>query len=511
MTVGIDPSSPYANEMLIPTQNAVNQWNWLTATTGNVVSGAGSTVPDGEFDFESVVLHELGHALGLGHTNLGPESGLALPDWNYGHATTGLNGTYDLDPGIDGIKGSWDDQRGDDENANYFFKDTNNPFEIVAKRTYDSTTYSRDAGDQTNNGDLPSGHSYATSPDRAVAAAMGYANTEAVMQVGAVKGEAQRSLTADDVAGIRYAMSGIDELAGTADDYAIDLQFVGHTVSADIVIDFDNGVTPFAQTNIFLLFNQGANHKAFHLPKIYFSDATATWHFNDTLYTPVLGDLDLDGDVDNQDIQVSFTSFTGPGTTTWTFDRTRSQGDVHPVGVGDRDVDNEDIMNLFSSFTGPISNDTADIEVMLYGTQDYLDATIPDLIYDPVTGEVILDADNSSIIGYRLISASNDFLPANHSLILNDLSTSTSAELSETSVSAGEGSIGFVFPTGLDLAGLSALLAENEVSRYLGAPLVPFDLVVLGAVPEPSTFLLAIPAFFGLGLLVAIRRRIPSP
>ncbi|MEO1318531.1 MAG: hypothetical protein AAFW01_18405, partial [Pseudomonadota bacterium] len=65
-------------------------------------------------------------------------------------------------------------------------------------------------------------------------------------QQGSFFGEVQRTLTADDIAGVRYAQSGIDHLAGTSDDYVFDLQFIGLVDDADILIDFDNSQTGFA-------------------------------------------------------------------------------------------------------------------------------------------------------------------------------------------------------------------------------------------------------------------------
>jgi hypothetical protein len=50
-------------------------------------------------------------------------------------------------------------------------------------------------------------------------------------------------LIADDVAGIRYAMSGVDELQGTSDDYTIQLKYVGVDSNANIVVRFDHPLT----------------------------------------------------------------------------------------------------------------------------------------------------------------------------------------------------------------------------------------------------------------------------
>ncbi len=236
ITVGIDPTSTFAAQMIIPTQNVVNTWNGLLPTTGNLNSvGISGT----QVDYESTLLHEMGHSLGLAHVNLSTESGLTEPNRNYTKSTNGANNVFDLNVGVDGIRGSADDIRGDDVNLNYFRKADNNPVNIVAG-VVDSTTYSR------NLADLPIGDNYSANADRAVAAALGFANTEAVMQQGAFSDENQRTLGADDVAGMLYAQSGLDEIAGTADDYTVFLDFVGLDAGADIVIDFDNAQTSFA-------------------------------------------------------------------------------------------------------------------------------------------------------------------------------------------------------------------------------------------------------------------------
>jgi len=496
VTVGIDPSSTFASEMAISVQNAVNQWNWLTATTGNIVTGPANTVPAGEFDFESVVLHELGHALGLGHSNLASESGLIGTDRDYTRSTTGANLTYDLNAGVDGVIGSADDIRGDDVNVNWFVKSTNDPFALATTGVFDSTTYSQDLVD------LPIGDNFSANGDKGVGALLGYANTEAVMQQGVSPGQMQRMLAADDVAGIHYAMSGLDEIEGTADDYSIDLQFVG-TSSADIVIDFDNGQTSFAETATFILFNLGDEHRASYQPKIFFNSANQNWHFNDTLFTAMVGDADLDGDVDGSDILISFSNFTGPGS----FGATRAEGDMSPVG-GDGDVDIDDILVMFNTFTGPSD------EGGLGGAAAAGDPNAPDLIYDAATGEVVLDPDGGMIRGYTLKS-NGAFLDENFLAVLGGVTVETASELAEAVFLEGdEGlttatSIGNILPSGLSLSSLMAILTQFEASVQLGAELEQFDLIVLNAppVPEPSTLIMGFTMLAGLGALAMMRRR----
>src|SRR5262245_37328875 len=99
VTVCIDPASPNASSMEVSVQNAIATWNGLTPTSPNLVLGTSNDVPATGFDFESVVLHEMGHCLGLGHANLSTESGLTGNDQNYTKTTKGGDAAYDLDDG----------------------------------------------------------------------------------------------------------------------------------------------------------------------------------------------------------------------------------------------------------------------------------------------------------------------------------------------------------------------------------------------------------------------------
>ena len=145
------------------------------------------------------------------------------------------------------------------------------------------------------------------------------------------------------------------------------------------------------------------------------------------------------------------------------------------------------------------------------------DPLIPDLCYDPSNGEVFLDVDGSpGIIGYVLKNGTNSFIPGNHTQILAGVVTSVTSEVSEAafaSVGAGLNSIGLVFPAGLNLAGLTALLTVNNASTSLGAPVVPFDLhIITGGgtdvvTPEPATFAMAAMGLLGMGLYTWRRRR----
>lgn len=241
VTVGvcINPASEVTTQMETAVQNIVNTFNALQATTGNLRTNGNNNVPAGSYDFESVALHELGHCLGLAHPNASSESGLGGADMNYTKATTGANNVFDINPGPDGVIGSRDDVRGDDVNLHWFSMSTNNPF--ILDSIVDSTTYARDTAN------LPAGDSYAANADRQVSSLLGVPGSEAAMQQGTGSDEAQRTLVADDVATLRYAMSGLDEIQGTNDDYTLNLVYRGITsTNCDVSLRMTSNITPFA-------------------------------------------------------------------------------------------------------------------------------------------------------------------------------------------------------------------------------------------------------------------------
>lgn len=276
VTVGISPLSSNAVDMEIPVQNAINTWNQLAPTIGNIRFD-GALVPRQSFDFESVVLHELGHCIGLGHPNLASESGLNGVDKDFTSTTRGINNRFDLNSGADGVIGSGDDRRGDDVNLHWFNKENNNPF--ILPEIIDRTTYSRSLSD------LPAGHFFAANADRDLSLLLGLPESEAVMQQGIFPGEARRTLVADDIATLRIAMSGLDGRQGTADDYTLVLQYAGFTERADIVIGFDDAVAFSACriTGAFLTPND--DHIVIREGRISFN-AGFDWFFNPEL-TPM--------------------------------------------------------------------------------------------------------------------------------------------------------------------------------------------------------------------------------
>lgn len=238
VSVCIEPKSSNAMQMVPSVQKAVSTYNALAPTTGNLKMGASNDIPSGFVDFESTLVHEIGHCVGLAHVNAATESGLSGSNRNYTKATNGANNVYDIDPGVDGIIGSDDDVRGDDDNLHWFVKATNDPFAMPV--TVDSTTYSRLLSD------LPPSHLFAANADRTLATALGYPDTEAVMQQGAFSDEDQRDLTPDDVATLRIGMSGLDMIQGTSDDYTFSLSYQGVKSGCGVMVAFDDDRSGFA-------------------------------------------------------------------------------------------------------------------------------------------------------------------------------------------------------------------------------------------------------------------------
>jgi hypothetical protein len=138
----------------------------------------------------------------------------------------------------------------------------------------DVTTYSQAQSD------LPPGNTFAANAARNVGALFDIPNTEAVMQQGVFAGETQRTLAADDVATARLAMSGLDRLAGTADDYSLKLEFAGFTDNADIVFSFDDNRASFSVCEISA---EPINPSHFVIThgRIYFN-SNISWFFNNT-------------------------------------------------------------------------------------------------------------------------------------------------------------------------------------------------------------------------------------
>jgi len=227
----------------------------------------------------------------MAHINAASESELTGNNQNYTKATDGVAGpdnipaNFDLDAGADGVIGSSDDIRGNDENLVWFRKSNNDPFTIDT--VIDSTTYSRDLAD------LPTGHTFAANADRAVSIHLGYTKTEAVMQQGTYTDEAQRTLGHDDVATLRYAGSGINELENDGnnpnaqDNYTINLVYGGISSSnCDVSMSMTSEASGLAACLTGGTF-MASGHTKITTASIEFGDGF-NWFFNSANTAPVL-------------------------------------------------------------------------------------------------------------------------------------------------------------------------------------------------------------------------------
>lgn len=277
VNICIESSSPNAAAMVVPVQNIIRTFNGMEAVTPNLKLGTQNDIPSGQVDFESVALHEVGHCIGLAHPNLASESGLAGDLQNYTRANTGTNNGFDLDDGIDDIIGSEDDARSDDVNLHWFRRLDNNPF--LSLNEPSSGTMSRFTED------LPAGSAFAANADRSVGAALGFPNSEAVMQQGSFSDEDQRELLADDVDTLRLARAGLDRVANTADDYTVTLTYGGlkpaGDAGCDVSLDFDDTQTGFAVCSTTGATIGGSANVRITSSNAFFN-TQSNWYFNQT-------------------------------------------------------------------------------------------------------------------------------------------------------------------------------------------------------------------------------------
>ncbi|MEN1726963.1 MAG: Ig-like domain-containing protein [Pseudomonadota bacterium] len=234
------PSGVSANTVEATLLKAIRSWNRNRGVTNNLNLVTNNDLPAlGNFDFESALTHELGHCTTLAHPNLASESGLSSPTNNATQAQRGSNGSFDTNAGVDGNPGSADDVRGDDINRYWFVPASNDPMDLPG--VVDASSVSRDVADLTG------GSIWPANGDRTVLAALGYSNTESVMQQQQSNAEVQRRPTPEDIRQLRLGMAGVDRTAGTGDDYTLELLYVGQGVpaSCDITVGF-SASTAFA-------------------------------------------------------------------------------------------------------------------------------------------------------------------------------------------------------------------------------------------------------------------------
>jgi|GEM_PF-6052660 len=140
----------------------------------------------------------------------------------------------------------------------------------------------------------------------------------------------------------------------------------------------------------------------------------------------------------------------------------------------DGDVDNVDFGSLYGNFTGPNPQQGTD------------NSNCADLIYDPQTGEVVLDASEAAgavITTYALENDSNDFDVTELNLYdFNDSQDASSdSHISQTDLDqdgfANTWDLGDILPTGMTLAQLESFLTTAKYCGNLGSGFHDFDLL----------------------------------
>ena len=283
LNTSVLPSGVSAASVENTVLKVLRSWNRMRGFNRNLSAAFGNNdVPFVKIDYESTLVHELGHCIGLAHPNLATESGLSDPDRNSTQARPGDDATFDTNAGTDGNMGSSDDLRDDDVNRYWFFPGSNDPFALPT--TIDQSTFSVDLAN------LPTGHTFAANGDRSVLAALGYPGAESVMQQGQTNDEAQRRPTNEDIATLRIGMAGFDETQGTSDDYTLSLTYGGQVTSnsgCDIYVTFDSA-TSFAVCQVsFSTYGAPNNDHGFiNSATIKMSDST-DWYFSQTENTSI--------------------------------------------------------------------------------------------------------------------------------------------------------------------------------------------------------------------------------
>ena len=230
---------------------------------------------------------------------------------------------------------------------------------------------------------------------------------------------------------------------------------------------------------------------------------------NTTLAT--LGDFDRDQDVDGSDFlawQRGFGSTASPV-------GSGADGDLSgDVGAGDLAVwesnfghgaaaasSSSQSGGSGQNFSSGVDGNDAD---NVTDTDNSSPTSFAQLLYDPTTGNVQIDANGNSLLSFVLTSDDKFFAVANFSDLDNDVIPGLSSNLVDNSTSVigwvsalvtaengfdgpGLADLGAIFPTGLGGKELASLLTEAEFTAGLGAT-GAFELEIIDTVKRESIF-----------------------
>ena len=231
---------PNSSTTLPPLIAAIEIWNGLVASTSNCEECFLLEEPPPGIDappsMTTTLIHELGHCA------------MGLDEINWQATLTSFTNNQDavsVDDGADDVRGSRDDAPSPlpgTRVVHWFRIADNDPF-VIDATVIDMDTYSRRIID------FPAGSTWPESGNRGVGDHRGLTDTQSVISVmyGAIRTPTRYlGLTADDVNTVKYGMTGLDENAGTTDDYTIELIYEPDCSAANIEVR----LAPLAPTEL---------------------------------------------------------------------------------------------------------------------------------------------------------------------------------------------------------------------------------------------------------------------